>query len=167
MNIELVYTSLVDEGIQVVVALPDSGLAPLCRKLQSEDRIDYIQVTHESDCVGISTGLTLTGVKSLVIMENSGLRNACETIARFHLSHQLFTCYLISHRGAFGDQNWWGQAHHETMEPILEMLHFRWESVNSLSEFPQSLRKAYSTLSAGQSSVALIAEPDFIEELRQ
>ena len=105
------------------------------------------------------------GIKSLVIMENSGLRSACETIARFHLSHSLFTCYLISHRGAFGERNWWGQAHHKTMGPLLNLLQFQWEYVNSVSEFQNLLEKAYSTLAGGQSSVALCAESEFLREI--
>src|SRR5258708_34491825 len=165
MNLELAYNSLVDAGVQTVVALPDSNLGLLCKRIRIGNQIDYIQATHESVCVGIAKGLTLSGVRSLVIMENSGLRNACESLARLQLSHNLFTCYLISHRGAFGERNWWGQAHHETMEPILRLLRFRWKSMKSLTEFPQLLAQAYSTLAAGQSSVALIAEPSFIKEL--
>src|ERR1043166_6501156 len=98
MSIELAYKCLVDAGVQTVVALPDSLLGPLCHQVKIGSHITYIQAVHESDCVGIATGLSLSGIRTLVIMENSGLRNACETLARFHLSHHLFTCYLISNR---------------------------------------------------------------------
>lgn len=167
MNIELAYNSLVNTGIQTVVALPDSNLAPLCQRIRTGNQIDYIQATHESVCVGIATGLALCGVRSLVIMENSGLRSACESIARLQLSHHLFACYLISHRGAFGERNWWGQAHHETMEPLLKLLRFRWTHLRSVSEFPYLLEQAFSTFAANQSGVALIAEQGFIQELSQ
>ncbi len=169
MSVERAYSSLVNAGVQAVIALPDSHLNPLCRRIKEGDPnvIHYIQTTHESDCVGIATGLSLSGVNALIVMENSGLRNACESIARLQLSHRLFACYLISHRGAFGERNWWGQAHHETMEPLLTMLHFRWTYVHSLDEFPHLLEQAYATYAARQSSVALIAEPDFIQELKR
>ena len=167
MSIDRAYDALVNEGVRAVVALPDSLLGPLCKRVKdgNQNTIQYIQATHEAACVGLATGLTLSGVKSLVIMENSGLRSACESIARLQLAHHLFTCYLISHRGAFGERNWWGQAHHETMEPLLDMLHFRWNYLSSLDEFPQRLEQAFSTLAAGQSGVALIAEPGFSQEL--
>lgn len=165
MSIELAYNCLIEAEVQTIVALPDSYLGPLCRRVKISERIDYIQAVHESVCVGIATGLSLSGVRTLVIMENSGLRNACETIARLQLSHHLFACYLISHRGAFGERNWWGLAHHETMEPLLKMLRFRWEYVKSVAEFSERLKQCYSTAAANQCGVALIAEPSFLKEL--
>jgi sulfopyruvate decarboxylase subunit alpha len=167
MSAEAAHKCLLEVGVGAVIALPDSKLAPLCRVVRDRAQIDYIQAVHESACVGIATGLSLSGVKTLVVIENSGLRSACETIARFHLSHNLFATYLIAHRGAFGERNWWGVAHHETMEPLLKLLRFRWEYLRSVAEFPRLLNLAYSTASAGQCSVALIAEPSFTEELLQ
>ncbi|MBK9923659.1 MAG: hypothetical protein IPP66_00045 [Anaerolineales bacterium] len=166
-NLELVYNKLVEAGIQAVVALPDSHLSPLCKKIQAGNRIKYIQVAHESDCVGISTGLNMSGTKTLAVMENSGIRNACEIIARFHLSHRLFSCYLISHRGEFGERNWWGIAHHQTQQPLLEMLQFRWESLRSISELSLMLENSFRMLSSGQTSIALVAEASFLSELKK
>ncbi len=163
--IDVAYNSLVQAGVKYIVALPDSLLAPLCMRVKEGEAIKYIQAPHESSCVSIASGLTLCGERVLVVMENSGLRSACETIARFNLSHSLFACYLISHRGSFGERNWWGQAHHETMRPLLEMFRFRWAYVESIADFSGLLQRAYATLDAGQSSVSLIAQPGFLEEL--
>lgn len=167
MSAESAYRCLVNAGVQTVVSLPDSELSPLCRVIKENSQIDYIQTVHEAVCVSLAAGLTVSGNRCLVLMENSGLRNACETIARLHLSHNLYTCYLISHRGGFGERNWWGMAHHETMEPLLELLRFRWEYVRTIAEFPKLLDQAFSSAASGQNSVALIAEPTFTEELRQ
>lgn len=165
INMDQVCEDLHAAGIRTIVALPDSMLGPLCRRLSLDTRLTYIQTTHEAACVGIAAGLTLAGIKSIVIMENSGLRSACETLARFHLSHHLFACYLISHRGAFGEPNWWGQAHHETMEPLLRLLRFRWAAVNSVQQFRTVLDEAFATLASGQASVAMIATPAFTRSL--
>jgi sulfopyruvate decarboxylase subunit alpha len=159
--------ALLRAGVETVVALPDSKLSPLCAHLMQSDQVTYIQATHEATAVGIAAGLTLCGVKSLVVMENSGLRTACETLARFNLSHGLYCCFLISHRGAFGERNWWGFGHHETMFPILRMLRIRWSHVRSLAELPSRIGDAYEMLAAGQCSVALIAESSLIEDLRR
>jgi len=164
-KLDIVYNCLISEGVQTVVTLPDSHLCPLCRKIKNGKKIDYIQTVDESIAVGISTGLRLTGNKSLVIMENSGLRKACETISRFNLSHRLFTAYLISHRGFFGERNWWGVAHHETMEPLLNLLKIRWAYVQSVAEFSKQLKNLYLNLETNQCSTALIIEQLFIEEL--
>ena len=166
-NLEWVYNKLVEAGIQVVVALPDSLLTPLCARVQAGSKIKYIQVTHESDCVGISTGLNMCGTKTLAVMENSGIRNACEIIARFHLSHRLFSCYLISHRGEFGERNWWGMAHNATQQPLLELLQFRWKFLESVSEFPVLLENSFRMISSLQTSVAIVAQAGFLSEIRK
>src|SRR5438046_1993885 len=106
MSVEKAHDALVETGVEVVVALPDSFLAPLCHRLRCSNRIEYIQCVHESDCVGVAAGLTATGTRTLTLMENSGVRNACETLARLNLSHRLFVNLLLSHRGAFGERNW-------------------------------------------------------------
>ena len=167
MSVEQAYRALVAAGVKKVLAMPDSFLAPLCRRVKTGPEIGYIQTTHEATGIGMAAGLTLTGTRSLMLMENSGLRSACETLARLNLSHGLYTCSLISHRGAFGERHWWGLAHHETMVPMLDALRFRYHYVRSVDEFGPALVKAYQTLAASQCSVALIAEPGLLEGLRQ
>ncbi len=167
MNCEAACRDLIEVGVKTVFALPDSLLSPLCKHVRNNTEIDYVQTTHEATAVAMAAGLGICGVRTLVMMENSGLRTACETLARFHLSHHLFTCFLISHRGAFGERNWWGLPHHETMRPLLRMLRIRYRRVNQLSDFRASLLWAFDTLAAGQCSVALIAERAFTDSLRQ
>lgn len=157
---------LVAVGVQHVIALPDSLLAPLCLEAAKTPELDYIQTTHESTAIALAAGLNVCGRRAVVMMENSGLRSACETLARLNLSHHLFTCALISHRGAFGERNWWGLAHHETMYPLLDILRIRYRSVAAVSEVRSSLLWAFDTLAAGQCSVALIVEPGLTEALR-
>jgi sulfopyruvate decarboxylase TPP-binding subunit len=160
------HAHLVSSGVEFVTSVPDSALAPLCSRIASAgSRPLYVQATHEAACISIAAGMTLTGKRSLVLMENSGLRNGCETLARLQLAHGVFICCLITHRGSFGERNWWGQAHHETMEPLLRLLRFRWRSLSAVEELPMALEAAYRTLAAGQCGSALVAEPSFIDEL--
>jgi sulfopyruvate decarboxylase TPP-binding subunit len=163
---ESAYQALVDSGVDLITAVPDSLLAPLHRCAAERDDIAYIQVCDEATAVGIAAGARLAGSRSLVLMENSGLRRACETMARFALSHRLHTVLLLARRGAFGEANWWGLPHEETMHPHLRMLSAATAEVDSVHAFPDLLRRAYDTLDTGQRTVALIANPPFVEELR-
>ncbi len=159
-----IHNSLVKANVQYAVCLPDSLSQPLITQIHNRNQIQYIQATHESDCVGISTGLNLTNTLSVVLMENSGLRNACETIARFHLSHALYNIYIISSRGEFGERNWWGQAHATTMKPMLDLLRFRYAFVNYSEDFDELLARAIRDFEARQSSTALILNPDIFKK---
>ncbi len=166
-KMEFVHECLLDVGIKSIVAMPDSGLAPICHFVKKSTDIKYIQTIHESSAIGISSGLTLVGTRNLVLMENSGLRNACESLARLNLSHHIFTTLLISDRGDFGERNWWGISHHETMYKLLDLFKIRWSNINSLDEFPTVLVKAFDMSLSNQCSIALIARNDFLLELKQ
>ena len=160
------YSHLVSSGVEFVTSVPDSALAPLCARIATGgSRPRYVQATHEAGAIGIAAGMTLAGAKAIVVMENSGLRTGCEALARLQLAHGIFICCLISHRGAFGERHWWGQAHHETMEPLLRLLRFRWRSIHHIDDLPDALSAAYRTLASGQCGSVLIAEPSFTQEL--
>ena len=75
-------------------------------------------MTNEGELPGIVAGAYLGGMRSLMIMENSGLRQACEPLARFTLSHQVPMVIVVPYRGDLGETNWWGHAHAQTMEPV-------------------------------------------------
>lgn len=160
------YQALVQAGVDLITAVPDSLLAPLCRYAAARDEIPYVQVCDEASAVGVAAGARLAGARSLVIMENSGLRRACETLARLTLSHRLHTVMLLARRGAIGDGNWWALPHDETMHPHLRMFSIVSAEVDSVSAFAGLLHDAYTTLETGQRSVSLIATPSFAAEMR-
>ncbi|TDB93347.1 hypothetical protein E1091_12035 [Micromonospora fluostatini] len=166
MGARRAYQALVDSGTELVTAVPDSLLAPLHRYAAAHDDVEYLQVCDEATAVGIAAGARLAGRRSLVLMENSGLRRACETLARFALGHRLHTVLLLARRGAFGEANWWGLPHEETMHPHLRMLSAPTAEVDSVRDLPDLLRRAYATLDTGQRTVALVANPPFVAELR-
>ncbi|MFB7128533.1 thiamine pyrophosphate-binding protein [Kitasatospora sp. NPDC056273] len=166
MSAVAAYEALVEAGVEIVYAVPDSLLAPLCREASARREIRYVQVNDEATAVGLAAGARLAGARSLVVMENSGLRRACETLARLTMSHRLHTALLMSRRGAFGEPNWWGIPHEETMHRHTAMLSLVTADVHSCAELAESLRKAYATLDTGQRSVALVANAGMTAELR-
>ncbi|WP_197093727.1 hypothetical protein [Nonomuraea sp. SBT364] len=158
LTVERLYRDLLTSDVRMVVALPDSLLGPLCRLVTERGEIRYVQTCDEATAVGITAGATLAGVRTLLIMENSGLRRACETLSRFLLSHRLHVVMLISHRGDFGEPNWWGIAHSETMDDHLRTLRIRSKRVSGADQFAGALDDAYAMLGTGQCSVALVAD---------
>ncbi|MEU3244737.1 thiamine pyrophosphate-binding protein [Streptomyces sp. NPDC006875] len=165
MTADDVVRLMADHGIELVSAVPDSLLAPLCRRLSGSTVIRYVQTCDEATAVGLAAGATLGGARALAVMENSGLRRACETLSRFTLSHRLHCVMLLSHRGAFGEANWWGVAHSPTMRTHLEMLRMAACEVNTVDELSDRLDDAYAMLATGQQSVALVVSPSFCEHM--
>lgn len=166
MSAAAVYEQLLAADVSFIAGVPDSLLAPLHGYAAASPQIPYVQVSDEATAVGLAAGVRIAGGRSLVLMENSGLRRACETLARLTISHRLHLLVLLARRGAFGERNWWGIPHEETMHAHLGMLPMLSCEVNSVAEFGPVLRRGYASLDTGQRSVALVANPSFSIELR-
>lgn len=166
MSAQHAYGSLLRAGVSLISGVPDSLLGPLHHHASQRREIMYVPTCDEATAVGLAAGARLAGARSLVMMENSGLRRACETLARLTMSHRLHTVMLLARRGAFGEKNWWGLPHEQTMHSHLKMLPVVSKELTSLAEFEELIAKSYDTLNTGQCSVALIANPSFVSQLR-
>ncbi len=167
MSADAAYTAMLAAGTDLVAGVPDSLLAPLHHALRLRREIRYVPCCDEATAVGIAAGAALAGARSLVVMENSGLRRACESLSRFVLGHRLHTVLLVSHRGAFGEANWWGIGHSRTMRPHVEMLGIASTGVDRIPDFGATLAAAFAMHGTGQVTACIIASPSFCAELRE
>src|SRR4051794_36895788 len=148
--------ALEDARVELVAALPESKLKHIYRRLWAQTDIRYVTVTNEAEMPGIVAGAYLGGMRALMMMENSGLRQACEPIARFALSHQVPMVMVMPYRGDLGETNWWGHSHAQTMEPLLEALRVPYWHVRELSQISPSVCGALDHADSSQLPVALI-----------
>lgn len=158
---------LYNVGIQTVVSVPDSLNSNLINTEElAAHRIRYIQSLNEISAVAISSGLNLTGCKSICVFENTGLRYACDIITRFESSHAIHNMYLLSNRGFIGEENWWGVFHNEVTNDIVEKNHMKTITVDKNSCLSEALEKALCTFNTEQVSVVLLLNYSFYEDLR-
>src|SRR6516162_7011481 len=108
---KLFMEGLKEAGVSVVCAVPESLLAGIYRGCARDNAIRFIPVTNEAELPGICAGTYLAGKKAIMVMENSGLRQACEPIARFSFCHAMPLVMALSFRGEWGERNWWGHNH--------------------------------------------------------
>src|SRR5262249_29068021 len=108
---------LKEANVGIVAALPESLLAGIYRACAADNAIRYVTVSNEAALPGIVAGAYLVGKGALMIMENSGLRQACEPLARFALGRSVPMVMVVSFRGDLGERNWWGHNHAQTMVP--------------------------------------------------
>ena len=157
---------LMGAGIQTVVSVPDSLNSKLiCEKELSKHHIRYIQCLNEISAVAVSSGLNLTGSKALCVLENTGLRYACDIITRFEMAHGIHNMYLLSGRGFIGEENWWGVFHHEITQDIIEKNHMKAITIDKSTYLSETLKKAVSTFNTEQVSVVLLMSYSFYEGL--
>jgi sulfopyruvate decarboxylase subunit alpha len=153
---ELIVRGLKEAKVEIVASLPESLLKKLYPMLQQDNDIRYIQVSSETDLPGIVAGAYFGGKRAVMVMENSGIRQACEPLARLLFGHRIPLVMLMPHRGDLGEDVWWGHGHSETMLPLLDALRIRYWLVNRLDEIVPMIKKALIHADAGQVGVALI-----------
>jgi len=143
-------------GIDFVVQLPDTGLAELYTLASTDPDFQFVPVTNEWEGAGIAGGAWLGGKKSILCMENSGLRVASEGLARMGISYGIPVLMLMSYRGSLGDGNWWAINHGVVMEPLLKALRIPYQVVNRNEEIEGSIQNARKTLEASKYHVAVV-----------
>lgn len=154
-------------GISAVVCVPDSLNSKLINELElTNNNILYIQALNEISAVAISSGMNLTGTRTLCIMENSGLRYAADIITRFELAQGIHNIYLLSNRGGLGEENWWGVFHDEITSDIISRNHMRTMKVIGKSNLLSALQNGIKTFCTEQVSVVLLLDYCFYEDLQ-
>ena len=118
----LVIEGLKRAHVRFVVGLPDSMLAGVYVAAAKDPDIKYVAVTNEAEGASVAAGAWITGGRSVLVMENSGLRAACEALARLGLVNGIPVTMLMGYRGDLGERFHWGVNHGMTMEPILKAL---------------------------------------------
>lgn len=143
--------------VQVVTFLPESMLKPLYTYLLSDDTIEHvIPVPNESTGITIAAGAWMGGKRSVMIMENSGLRVASEALARLGLPLQIPVVFFMSYRGDLGEENWWGVNHAITMEPMLQAMRIPYRIVRDSSSITPSIKWAFTHAQTSMYHTAVI-----------
>lgn len=152
-----------DAGIGLVTALPESLLKNAYRRLAADPDIRYVSVTNEGEMPGIAAGAYLGGTRTLMMMENSGLRQLCEPLSRFSQSHNMPLVMMMAYRGQWGEYNWWGHTHAQTMEPLLNALRVPYRFVEEVDQIRPLLKKAWIHADSSQWPVALVMTGNCVE----
>ena len=139
--------SLVIEGlkrahVRFVVGLPDSMLAGVYVAAAEEPDIKYVAVTNEAEGASVAAGAWITGGRSVLVMENSGLRAACEALARLGLVNGLPVTMLMGYRGDLGEPFHWGVNHGMTMEPLLQALRIPYWIIDREKQIIPAIKRA-------------------------
>lgn len=146
-----------------VVAVPDSLSSVLLRDRLGA--VTYLQAVHEAQAVGIAVGLALGGMIPLVCMENSGLRAACESVARLLVLHDVKLALLLSWRGTANDANWWSANHERDCDALLRMFGFRRSAPRRGRDLPNAVSAAALLAHRRVASVAVLATPSVLAEV--
>jgi len=149
----LVVDGLKAAGVSTIMVLSESWLFEVHRQLENDPFFKVIPVANEGDGVSICAGMWLGGKRCAILMENSGLRVACEALARLQGIPVLM---LMSYRGDWGDPPWWAASMGATTEPLLQALRIPYSVVRREDEIVCKLEQSVRSQNAYRSHVALL-----------
>lgn len=143
-------------GISLVVYLPDAGLGDIYFLTKDDPYFHVVPVTNEGEGVCIVAGAWLAGKRAIMVMENSGLRVACEPLSQLSMNHSTPALLLMSYRGDIGDGNWFMVSHSVVTEPLLETLRIPYRIINKEEDIEGILQQAIRTMNSSNNHVAVI-----------
>src|SRR4051795_11760971 len=90
-------------GADFVASLPDNWIAPLIRRLETDERFTHVAVNREESAVGLCSGAFFTGTPGVALMGASGFLTCIYAITKINYTYQIPMLFLITLRGAPGD----------------------------------------------------------------
>lgn len=91
------FNRLEKKGIKNFVGVPDSTMKYFIDEGLKRKKI--LITTREEEAIGIATGMSLSGEKSLVFMQNAGFANSLSTITSLVQLYKIPMILLIGWRG--------------------------------------------------------------------
>jgi len=163
--------SLREGGINFVSGLPDSWLRNVLEAVEKDSRFTYVPVCNEGVGFSICVGAWLGGKKPALIMENSGIRVAAESIARLNFQmgggggcHGVGTLIVTSYRGDVGDAEFFAMNHAITLEPFLQALRIPYVIVRNPNDLRKSVVRSARAAFRQMKPVALVISGDLTME---
>ncbi|MBI4321722.1 MAG: sulfopyruvate decarboxylase [Chloroflexi bacterium] len=160
---ELMIEGLKEADVKIVTALPEGLLRSFYRMAADDPDIHYVRVSNEADMPGIVAGAYLGGTRAVMVMENQGIRQACHPIGHYAFASHMPMVMFLSFRGDFGEGNWWGHHHSQTMEPILKAFRIPFRVVRRLEQIKPNIKRAFDHANASQWPVALVFSGECVE----
>lgn len=111
---------LKEQGIQCYASFPDKWLGPFLQVLDEDPDVLHLPVTIEREALGIAVGAQLAGMRSALVMQNSGIGNLLNDWASLAHNYRLPVPWIVSDRGSAGEQVMTQTIWHGRLRPILQ-----------------------------------------------
>jgi len=106
-------------GFDFFTGVPCSFLTPLINGVLSDRSLSYVGAASEGEAVAIAAGAWLTGRRTVVMCQNSGLGNAVNPLTSLNAPFKIPTLFITTWRGEPGIAD---EPQHEVMGRITQDL---------------------------------------------
>ena len=96
-----IFDYLEKKGIDGFLGVPDSTMKYFIEQGLKKKKI--LIATREEEAIGIGSGMSLSGSKCLIFMQNAGFANSISTITSLVQLYQIPLIFLVGWRGYLSD----------------------------------------------------------------
>lgn len=116
----------------------------------NQSEIKNIQLSREEEGVGLAAGLTISGNKVVLAMQNSGFGNCINAFASLIIPYNINFIVIVSMRGEEGEINPVQIPMGNATRGILELLNLPYIEVSKRNSFSYAFKQANSKLKKEQ-----------------
>ncbi len=116
-----IYQALKAEQVEHLAYVPDAGHSELIRLLEADPAITANVLTTEEEGIAIATGAWLGGMRSVLLMQSSGVGN-CINMLSLPVMTRSPLLMLVTMRGEWAEFNPWQMPMGRGTEPALAAL---------------------------------------------
>ncbi|HEX6676175.1 MAG TPA: thiamine pyrophosphate-binding protein [Actinomycetes bacterium] len=153
-NSKLVYDALLDAGVEVISALPETWLVHLIRLAEEDPGMILVRLAKEEEGVGISAGAHFAGRRSAMLMQNHGFLQSVNGIVSLAQLYHIPLLMLVSDRGHLGERDPWQTQGGKATRPVLDALGIVTDELSDPARAPLQIGRA---MTLAQSSLAPVA----------
>ncbi len=155
------FTSFLEQKFQYICGVPCSYFKEFLAYLESQEKITslkHIYVTREDEAIGVATGIALSGKRTLIYMQNSGLGNIGDALTSLAQLYKLPMLIIVSYRGLESDKDF---PEHSLMgevnEPVLEAFKVPYWNLSEVG-WEMEMKNAMRKMEETSSPVVLLVE---------
>ena len=115
------YDTLRKADVKIISFVPDGGHKTLINRSIADPDVDAITLTTEQEGVALAAGAHLGGVKSVLLMQSSGVGN-CMNMLSLISNGQFPFVTIVTMRGEYGEGNAWQIPMGQGTPPTLEAM---------------------------------------------
>ena len=116
-----VYDLLKKADVRRVSYVPDGGHKALIKFCTDDPTMRTVSLTTEQDGIGFAAGSWLGGLRSVLLMQSSGVGNCINALSLVR-NCQIPFLTMITMRGDFGESNNWQIPMGQGTQPVLEAM---------------------------------------------
>lgn len=135
--------------------VPDGGHRQLIELCTADPGMRVVSLTTEEEGVSLAAGAWLGGVRSVLLMQSSGVGNCVNALSLLRACQFPFLT-LVTMRGDFGETNAWQMTMGQASQPVLERCGVVCLRVDTAAEVSDTVAAGLQMAYRGSQAIAIL-----------